>query len=217
MKSYRIIFPKDIVILLTLAILLIAFRALVLHMTSFLYLIWNLFLAGLPFVVSSLLVSYARQKKISRIVYILGGIVWLLLLPNAPYMITDLIHITEGHSLHFFYNTLLFFSSAIVGLLFFLYSLSHIEELLRMKFSQKKTIWMLMGIIFLASFGVCLGRFFRFNSWDTITQPLSLFKNIFTILSLPQSYTHVYTLTGAFFIFLVLSYYAWKSTRERVQ
>jgi uncharacterized membrane protein len=213
MKLHKILFPKEILVLLVPTVALILFR--MITGTPVLgYLLWNIFLAALPFVVSAILLFSAKEKRVDKKILILGGIIWLFLIPNAPYMITDLVHITEGHSTNFFYNAIIFFSSAWVGLLFGLHSFSHIEQIVRMKYSQKKTSRILVLLIFLTSFGICLGRFFRFNSWDMIAQPLSLFKNIFSIFSYPQLYTHVYLLTIAFFIFLLCAYYAWKS-REK--
>jgi uncharacterized membrane protein len=212
MKSYqRISIPKYIVLLLALAIVLSVGRIALFDSFSFIYLLWNIFLALLPFVVSALLLSYEKEKRLPHVVFIVGGFIWLLLLPNAPYMITDLIHVTEGHTVHFFYDTVLLFTSAYVGLELFLHSLSDMERVIHMRYAQ---VWMRLvtaGIILVTSFGICLGRFFRFNSWDVIAHPIELFKNISIIFLSPYVHTQVYILLVAFFVFLMLAYTAWKA------
>jgi uncharacterized membrane protein len=56
------------------------------------FLVWNLFLAAIPYVISTGLSNTVWMKKQSLVLVIILGI-WLLFLPNAPYLITDLMHL----------------------------------------------------------------------------------------------------------------------------
>jgi uncharacterized membrane protein len=211
----KIIIPRDIAILLVLAIFLTLSSVILFKRDIFLYLIWNLFLAFLPFVISSLLLWYSRNKKGNRLFYVGGGILWLLLFPNAPYIVTDIIHVGREYSVEALYNSFLLFSCALSGLLLAFYSLNQIEEILGMKYSKKKTHILIVGILLLTSLGLYLGRFLRFNSWDIITDPLSLGSKIYAVLFSPSVHKGAYAFIGLFFVFIYATYMAWKQRNTR--
>ncbi len=206
-KTY---FPKQIIILLILVVVLSVIRITVFHSSQFIYLLWNIFLAILPFIISSILLWYFNNKKLTKAIFVIGGIIWLLLLPNAPYIVTDMMHLGRGRIVIPLYDTFLLFSSAWVGLLLGMYSLSQIEKIIRSKYTTIVTFFIIAGIILLTSFGMYLGRFLRFNSWDVFSNPSILFKNIWVIFSEPFNYIDAYLFTGFSFIFIYVSYIAWK-------
>ena len=74
------------------SLIIIAFRIQKTGSIGYVFLIWNLFLATIPYVITQCLrqLKWAKQSKIS-LLFIFG--IWLLFLPNAPYIITDLIHL----------------------------------------------------------------------------------------------------------------------------
>lgn len=203
-------FPKQILIILSLAVLLDVARLFIFHSTYFMYLLWNMFLAVLPFVVSSLLLYYVTHRKISRSLLVMGLIFWLLLLPNAPYIITDIIHLNRNHAAPLLYDTFLIFSSGWAGLLLGMYSVSHIEKILLRKYSQKRTSIIIAAIILISSFGMYLGRFMRFNSWDVVSSAELFFTKITHIFLQPAKYSDAYLFTSLSFIFFYMSYIAWK-------
>ena len=69
-------------------------------------------------------------------------------------------------------------------------------------------------IIFMISFGVYLGRFLRFNSWDIFINHTSLIKNIWEILSQSATHIEVYFYTTLLFSFLFIFYKAWKYSNK---
>lgn len=154
---------------------LVAIRMKMSHSIQYIFLIWNLFLAWIPFEVSRHLKPNGNK--------LLNGLlfcIWLLFFPNALYIITDLIHIRDyPHKMvPGWYDAILIFSSSLMGLLFAFLSLFNAERFLRNFVSKKWMGWVTGGILFISSFGVYLGRFQRWNSWDIVQRPLALFQDI---------------------------------------
>lgn len=208
MYSHTLI-SKQILILVALAVILNLARVALFGSWSLIYLLWNIFLAILPFIASSLLLSEEKKKKLTTPLFVVGTIVWLLLLPNAPYIITDLVHIGSGHASQVFYNTVLLFSCALAGIALALSSLSHMDKVFQMRYGKHTASLLLIASMLLASFGVSVGRFLRFNSWDIFTSTHNIFATIGDVFIRPQLYAHVYIVTCTFFIFLYMSYSAW--------
>lgn len=210
MNIKKIIIPKQIIILFSLAVILNAVRFFVFKSTYFLYMFWNLFLAVLPFIISSLMLWYSDNKSLKKPAAIIFGLTWLLLFPNAIYMITDLIHLGRSHSAPLIYDTFLIFTFAWLGLLISMHSLYHIEKMLSKKYSNYKTNLIITIIILLSSFGIYLGRFLRFNSWDVVSSTTTFFNKILDIFIRPNLHTDAYVFTLITFIFTVMAYIAWK-------
>ncbi len=206
--------PKSLILLFALAIILIGLRVYLYDRYSLVYLIWNIFLAAIPYLISSVLLYFSNKKRLNKTLFIISGIVWLLFLPNAPYIITDLIHIGVVHGVPVLYDSILLFTSAWLGLLLGLYSILQIEEILLNKYSKIITNRLIIGILFLASFGMHLGRTFRFNSWDIFTSPILFFGRIFNIFSLRVHHEEALSYTLLFFAFLVVSYWSFKLSKK---
>jgi uncharacterized membrane protein len=211
MKKLTTLIPRQILILILLASILNIARVFIFQTEYTLYLFWNIFLALLPFAVSSFLLAYHRKGKLATPLFIIGGIVWVLLLPNAPYIITDMIHVGHNRSTLALYDTFLFFSFAWAGILLAFYSISHIEEILENRYAKRTVSILIPLIMLLASFGMYLGRFLRFNTWDILSSHMTVLGNAWSIISQPANYAEAYVFTGTAFIFLSLSYWAWKS------
>lgn len=140
------------------------------------FLIWNLFLAWLPLGLAYLVGDMWRQRYIGRRGVIVGAGIWLLFFPNAPYLITDLIHLKAAPDHLIWYDALMSFSFALSGLLTGLYSLLKVHRLVE-KIWNSLIAWVTVsGSLVLSSYGVYLGRFGRWNSWDIVTHPFSLVR-----------------------------------------
>jgi uncharacterized membrane protein len=212
--TYKTLIPRQIRLLLCLAIVLSFGRVLLFRSWSLIYLLWNIFLAILPFLLSWLLLYSAREKKLTTWMFVIGTIIWLVVLPNAPYIITDLIHIGYGHASEVLYNTILIFVCALAGLSLALYSLFHIEQVFTMRYKKRTANILLTASMLLASFGVALGRFLRFNSWDIFTNSKLFLQSISRIVWYPSIYEHVYVVTGTLFLVLFVCYRAWDFKSE---
>ncbi len=214
-------FPQFIAFrpLVVMTILAVAFnigRAVMLHRPADLYLSWNMFLAILPLFVSTFIVWYIARPHVYKIVIVFAGLIWLALFPNAPYLLTDFIHLRAGGPLPIWYNIMMFFSAAWVGMLATFYSLNEIEILIRRVWSSTATWLALSGIMLLTSFGIYIGRFLRWNSWDVFMNPRELVVDIWLVFSDPGKHADAALFTGLFFIFIMIAYVAWRSDRKLV-
>lgn len=160
---------------------LIALRHAITGRFSLYYLIWNLFLAWIPFGISAL-ISYIYSsntiRKKSLMLFPLG-LIWLLFYPNAPYMLTDFIHFKSSGSMLMWYDLVLYsifiWTSFLLGFVS-IYLVNRVVE----KLTNKAFGWFfVLFVLFLSSYGIYLGRFIRWNSWDIIFNPIQLLNSIF--------------------------------------
>ncbi len=178
----------------------------------YMWLIWNLFLALIPFAISSFMLSHPRTVRPGWI-FGLALALWLLFFPNAPYVITDFIHLRPS-GVPLWYDLLLIMSFAWNGLLFGLISLSDMQEMIRRKFGSVQA-WVFVGAtLLLTGFGIYLGRFLRWNSWDLFTNPAALFSDIADRVLNPLEHLPTYTFTFGFAAFLLLAYLVFKQFAE---
>lgn len=210
----KISVPKSIVLIIILSIILNILRVVLFGKFSFIYILWNIFLAIVPFLISSTLLFLKEKGKLNNIFFIIGGIIWVLFLPNAPYIVTDLIHIGVVRSVPVLYDSVLLFTSAWAGLLLGMNSIFHIEKILLSICSKKITSLIIAAVLLLTSFGMYLGRFFRFNSWDVFINPLSSSDKLFRNLSSSTYHIDALIYILLFFLFIYISYYSWKSSKK---
>lgn len=206
--------PKRIIVLTAFSVFLVLFYTVWSDTSYFLYIIWNIFLAFLPFLISSNLLWYKNQGKFGTPIFIFGLLVWLALFPNAPYLVTDLIHLGANPSVPFIFDFLILFISAWVGMYLGVYSLFHVEEIFFDKYGKKITNSLLFVIILISSFGIYIGRFLRWNSWDVFLRPGYLVKDISEVVNHPHNYPEAYVSTAVFFVFITLSYLVWKKIKK---
>ncbi|GAB3655400.1 DUF1361 domain-containing protein [Hymenobacter agri] len=189
---------------LALSVLLIAGRVLLTGRLSFLFLIWNLFLAIIPFGISTML-GAARGPLRARVL-LPAGAAWLLFFPNAPYILTDLFHLDHRPGVPLWYDLALILSCAWNGLMLAYASLADMQQLVQQRLGAG-TGWAFATVaLLLSSFGIYLGRYLRFNSWDVLTNPLTLFYDIVDRLLHPFSFPGTWGVTLVFGLFLLLGY-----------
>jgi uncharacterized membrane protein len=133
------------------------------------FLAWNLILAWVPLVIAA--VAYARARRgVGPLVWVLL-VPWLLFFPNAPYLLTDFIHLDEGPA-PLWYDALMLSAFAWTGLMLGFGSLYLVQLILRRAFGTAIAWAAVLAALALASVGVYIGRFIRFNSWDALLHPL---------------------------------------------
>jgi uncharacterized membrane protein len=143
----------------------------------FLFLNWNLFLAFIPWALTSWAILKPNLQKSRFTLFILLGS-WLLFFPNAPYILTDLFHLRLQTAMPIWFDLILILSFAWTGLLFGFMSLWDIEKIMKVSLQTKYVIMISIVLLFLGSFGIYLGRFLRWNSWDIISEPLTIIYEI---------------------------------------
>ena len=180
----------------------------------FVFLNWNLFLAAISWILTTLFVVKPKLCESKFCLFTLMG-VWLLFFPNAPYILTDLFHLRLNLAMPVWFDLLLVLSFAWTGLLFGFLSLWDIEQFLS-RFIKRKYITVLSIILlFLGSFGIYIGRYLRWNSWDIISQPFALMYDIGDRIINPFSHPRTWGMTILMGIFLNILYWSFRLIRER--
>jgi uncharacterized membrane protein len=166
-----------------LSIVLFLLRALYSLDGYFLFMIWNLWLALIPLGASRFLLwrDKTLRDKLSFVILI----VWLLFFPNAPYLITDLFHLYERPGAPAWLDMFMLFSFAWNGLIITYASLRDINTWLGTALTREQKALLNTILFTLTSFGLYLGRYFRWNSWDALWQPLTLLRDIAVKLGQP--------------------------------
>ncbi|RAJ28036.1 putative membrane protein [Gelidibacter algens] len=192
---------------MALSIIILALRMKLNHSFFFLFLIWNLILALIPYLITTYLSSKAHINK-----WILGFgfCVWLLFLPNAPYILTDLLHLNALESRCIWLDVLVITSFACNGILLFYLSIFDMEVLLKRVLNDRILKYVLLSLFPLTSFGMYLGRFLRYNSWEILQNPFALFADIFDILVHPTDHLQAWVFTLTFAAFLGVGYWIFK-------
>jgi uncharacterized membrane protein len=155
------------------------------------FLAWNLFLAAVP-AVAAWLFARAMGRNSSLLERVVWFVVWLVFLPNAPYIITDFVHLTTRPGIPFWYDTALLVSCAGTGLLLGYTSIADVQFVIARRFSPLAGWLLVVAAVLLSGFGIYLGRFLRWNSWDTLTSPrqlsLAITERVMNPLSNPQTF-----------------------------
>lgn len=185
---------------------------------AYAFLEWNLFLAAIP-AAAAWLLAQAAAKRAPFVIQAFCFVVWLAFLPNAPYVMTDLVHLGHSATVPIWYDLMLLGSCGATGLLLGYTSLADVQAVVARRFSARLG-WATVGAgLLLSGFGIYLGRFLRLNSWDTFVRPLQLTADIAHLLADPDSSSRVVTVTLVYGAGLLLGYIALRAlaaSRARV-
>jgi len=173
---------KNLFILSIACLLLESGRMIYSGSLGYIFLVWNLFLAFIPYLIA----MHVQQKKTTGIPLIALALLWLLFLPNALYIITDLKHLRVRPPVPEWFDCLLLFCFSTLALLYGLFSFYTMNQVLKKYASKCIQNITLAGISMLVGFGVYLGREERWNSWDLFTNPFSLLSECLTLITVPQ-------------------------------
>ncbi len=174
----------------------------------FLFIPWNLILAVVP-----LYISYHLVKTNSRIGAGVLMLLWLLFFPNAMYIITDLFHLVKREHVPLWYDLILLFSSAILGAIMGFLSVINVEQYLRRFINHRSIPWVILSFFLLCGYGVYLGRYLRWNSWDVIADPVSLMGDMLQDIIHPFRNKQCWMLTLFFGVWLQIMYRYFKKVR----
>lgn len=139
------------------------------HDHRYTFLVWNLFLAWVPLIAAALAFALARRGVGLLVVMLVA--VWLLFFPNAPYVLTDFIHLHGNGPSPLWYDALMLSSFAWTALMLGFASLYLIHAIIEERAGAVVGWVVVVCVLGLSSFGVYLGRFARFNSWDVVARP----------------------------------------------
>ena len=165
------------------------------------FLVWNLGLAAAPMIFSTLVVCQPRLP-----LRLLLGCLWLLFLPNAPYLITDFFHIRTLNSGPLWLDVLMLSSCAATGLALAYCSAFQIHRLINSAGRPVLGWSVALLAMFLSGFGIYLGRFLRWRSIDIAHEPLRLLGDITERVANPVVHYRAWAVTLGFGVMLSLGY-----------
>jgi len=168
------------------------------------FLLGNLFLAAIPLFLSSGL-RVADRLKLNWVMMICLFCLWLLFLPNAPYILTDILHLPRANEAPMWYDLALLLSCSGTGLLMGYLSLIDVQAIVAKRFSTVVGWLFALTSLVLSGFALYLGRFLRWNSWDVIVNP-TLMLDLAGGLLRPRSQVRPISVTLIFGAILVLGY-----------
>ena len=178
----------------------------------YLFLNWNLFLAFIPWSLGSVILMKGYEKK--KTIFICFMLCWLLFFPNAPYILTDFFHLKQRPNVPLWFDWALILSFAWTGLVYGFSSLADIELILTEKFTKRHVTCLIIAFLFLSGFGVYLGRFLRWNSWDILNNPLSVGTDILNRITHPFLHTRTWLITSVIGVLLNMMYFSFKSVKS---
>jgi uncharacterized membrane protein len=173
---------------------------------NFRYLIWNLFLAWIPFALAVFVYDRWRRRGTGITLFVLGAL-WLLFFPNAPYIATDFVHLQHDPLAPFWYDAVTIAAFAWMGIFLGFASLYLMQTVVR-QWRGPTAGWIFaIAAIGLGSLGIYLGRFLRLNSWDALEHPSVLPRILHTVARDPFAYQEAIAVTVLFTLALTFAYF----------
>jgi uncharacterized membrane protein len=198
-KELRLVIPSAV------AIFLLAVRVFWSERTEFSFLLWNLVLAWVPLALSAIIAR--RHDARARLVALVPLFaLWLGFLPNAPYIVTDFMHLTPREEAPLWFDALMLASFAWAGVTLGTASLATCARVVRERFGAMPSHAFVAVTIVLTAFGIYLGRFVRLNTWDVLVHPFSVARNVVAPVAHPATHMRAWTFTPIFAAFFFASY-----------
>ncbi|BAV04826.1 Uncharacterized membrane protein [Filimonas lacunae] len=191
--------------------LLLAVRFYFMRELTYGFYVWNTFLAVLPLFFSRML---AKVEKCNLKAIVLIGC-WLSFFPNAPYMVTDLFHYVDNPPVPQWYDLLIVVLAAWNGLLLGIVSLMQVEHFLMRHLKRTWVQVIVVASCALCGYGVYIGRYLRYNTWDTLTNPGRLLADIARSVLRPHQHTMTWAFTILFGLMFGIVYFTLKELREK--
>lgn len=196
----------SLILLSTVSIALLAVRVLVSDSFRYSFMIWNLFLAAVPVLLSWWLVVRAGRYGWRQWQQVVLLIAWIVFLPNSFYIITDFIHLQQNYEADLLFDITMLTSFVVTGLILGYMSVYMVHQLL-LNYMRERWAYGLIGLLFLVcSFAVCLGRYTRWNTWDILLQPAGLLFDVSDRLLNPGFHIQTYQTTITLFLVIFSGY-----------
>jgi uncharacterized membrane protein len=183
-------------------------------------LIWNLFLAWIPFILAYIAYALSWKKILLFFAIPIFALVWLAFFPNAPYILTDLQYLNrEAVSAPLWFDIILLVWFSWTGMLLGLVSLYLMHEIVHRLFGRWIGWLFVLIVSGLSSAGIYIGRFMRWNSWDILGKPSELAMDLLGLVIDPSLRLFAFTtLFAIFFLFVYLTLYTFAHLfREQVE
>lgn len=184
------------------AIAFVAFHMILNRSVESWYLPWNLFLAWVPLLVAMYLVSTPLHRYIERLLLA----VWLVFLPNAFYVMTDIIHINDQIRFSQTYDVLTIMMTIIPSFLVGLVSLYLMDKKYLSPLSRIKRRASIATVAVLSGIAIYIGRELRWNSWDIIANPYAVTTDFVRVITTPESLAQLALTVIGYTVVTLISY-----------
>jgi uncharacterized membrane protein len=187
---------------------LVAARVVHTRRLGFLFLVYNLVLAWIPLGLSVVLhaLDHVRPRPTARVASVLCLAAWLAFFPNAPYLMTDLLHLKVQGNRLLWLDLIALQAFAWTGLALGFVSLDIVQRLVARRVGRVWSWLFAAAVMGLSAFGIYLGRFRRWNSWDVARDPLGLFSDVAQMVLHPFAHAHVVAFSAVLAAFLLTAY-----------
>lgn len=186
---------------------LLVARFIATQQTTYWFLAWNLVLAWVPLGLAWWLIARLRTTPWLNFWNLLLTVLWLGFLPNAFYIASDIIHLTETGNISILYDVVMFLSFTFNGFVLGYLGLYGIHQQLQKRLGRQASYTVAAGVLLLCSFAIYLGRYLRWNSWDILVNPAGLIFDVSEPFVNPSNYPRAFTTTAMVFV-LLMSVYA---------
>jgi uncharacterized membrane protein len=177
-------------------------------------LVWNLFLAWIPFGFSMLADGLHRLFPRQWWLLVPPGLIWLLFFPNAPYILTDFFHLEQRYGSPLWYDMLLLIVFSFTGIFLAVASLRTMQRLVSV-YAGRYVGWAFAILaLILGGVGIYLGRFERWNSWDMLTQPERILADLLAPMTDPLNSLRFFGFSSLFTVFLLICYLMFATMRR---
>jgi uncharacterized membrane protein len=189
------------------------------HERTYGFLLFNLLLAALPLFFA----GWARHEQDGlaraptsgrRIRWIAALVLWLFFLPNAPYLVSDFVHLRMRSGVPLWYDIVLLSSFAFAGMVYGVVALSIVHDMVRERVGALVG-WLFVGAVAgLAGIGIWIGRFLRWNSWDLFIRPHEVLADAASELAHPLRHPTPWGVTLVFAALLFATYASFRLARN---
>lgn len=168
------------------------------------YMGWNLVLAWVPVLLACVL-YWCVRRGIPRIGVLVVAVVWLAFLPNAPYLLTDLVHAGTPYGGATRLDVITLLAFAITGLVMFFAAMTPALEAARLAVGDHPARAAVLVCAIVTSLGMYLGRVLRWNSWDLAVRPVARLESAIPFVRTPADIAKAATFVIAIALLLVAS------------
>jgi uncharacterized membrane protein len=195
-----------IAISICVSIFLFALRVIAARNGRYAFLIWNLVLGCLPVVFALWLWVRLKYHKWRHPLNVLLTVLWLGFLPNSFYLLSDLVHLKATGEVSLLFDAVMFSSFIFNGFVAGFISLQLVHYQIIKRYTLTVAHSLVIGVLFLCSFAIYLGRNLRWNTWDVLINPAGLVFDVSDRIINPTAHPQSFPTTMIFFLLLVSIY-----------
>ncbi|MBN1876609.1 MAG: DUF1361 domain-containing protein [Anaerolineae bacterium] len=177
-------------------------------MWTFTFLLWNLFLAWVPYLCSMWAIRLQQKHPRQWWLLLIPCAIGIAFFPNAPYIVTDFLHLRERSDIPLWYDIGLLASFAWTGIVLGSYALRLMQEIVKVWLGVLLSWAFVFVVLGLSGMGVYMGRFLRWNSWDLVLQPKAILYDVAVRLRYPTGHLSTYGVTLLFAALMFVCYLA---------